>query len=122
MAKKSVLPQGWSPTSITGSRSSIRFMKCGVRSIGRGFRPYTGRSGTNAGRRIPPIRWMRAALARVPKGDEIRALIRRTGGAATCAEADIPAYLEDQGLRYGRYARFRMTMMRLLDIIEENPI
>lgn len=65
---------------------------------------------------------LRAALARVPKGDEIRALIRRTGGAATCAEADIPAYLEDQGLRYGRYARFRMTMMRLLDIIEENPI
>ncbi len=65
---------------------------------------------------------LRAALARVPSGDEIRSLIRRTGGAATCAEADIPLHLEEQGLRYGRYARFRMTMMRLLDILEEDPI
>ena len=58
----------------------------------------------------------------MPSGDEIRALIRRTGGAATCAEAGIPTELEEQGLRYGRYARFRMTMMRLLDILEENPL
>ena len=65
---------------------------------------------------------LRAALARVPDGEEIRSLIRRTGGAATCVEADIPTYLEDEGLRYGRYARFRLTMMRLLDIIEENPL
>lgn len=65
---------------------------------------------------------LRAALAKAPSGDEIRALIRRTGGAATCAEAGIPTELEEQGLRYGRYARFRMTMMRLLDILEENPL
>ncbi|MBQ5796228.1 MAG: iron-containing alcohol dehydrogenase, partial [Kiritimatiellae bacterium] len=65
---------------------------------------------------------LRAALARVPSGDEIRDLIRKTGGAATCAEADIPLHLEEQGLRYGRYARFRMTMMRVLDILEEDPI
>lgn len=65
---------------------------------------------------------IRQAMARVPSGDEIRDLIRKTGGAATCEEAGIPLYLEEQGLRYGRYARFRITMMRLLDIIAEDPI
>lgn len=65
-------------------------------------------------------RWpeLQAALSRVPKGDDIRALLRAAGGAATCAEAGISPELEAQGLRYGRYARFRITMMRLLDIIE----
>jgi glycerol-1-phosphate dehydrogenase [NAD(P)+] len=64
---------------------------------------------------------IRNSLRKVPKGDEIRALIRKAGGEATCAEAGIPSELERQGMLYGRYARFRITMMRLLDRIDYVP-
>ncbi|MBR6740869.1 MAG: sn-glycerol-1-phosphate dehydrogenase [Clostridia bacterium] len=60
---------------------------------------------------------IRAAYASVPSGDDIRALLRAAGGEATCAEAGISPELEAEGLKYGKYARFRITGMRLTDMM-----
>ncbi len=60
-------------------------------------------------------------LSKVPSGSEIRALLRASGGYDTCVSAGIPRELEEQGFRYSRYVRFRITMMRLLDMIDYAP-
>lgn len=61
---------------------------------------------------------VRRALLRVPTGDEIRALLRAAGGEATCAEAGISPELEAEGIKYGKYVRFRITVMRLRDMMD----
>jgi glycerol dehydrogenase-like iron-containing ADH family enzyme len=58
---------------------------------------------------------IKAALAKVPSGKTVRKLLTEAGGEATCAQAGIGVDLARQGIRYGRYARFRITMMRVLD-------
>jgi glycerol-1-phosphate dehydrogenase [NAD(P)+] len=60
-------------------------------------------------------RWdeVRGALRRVPKAEEIRALLRLAGAPALCEEAGIPAELRDQAMAFGHLVRRRMTMMRL---------
>jgi glycerol-1-phosphate dehydrogenase [NAD(P)+] len=69
---------------------------------------------------LVPERWgeIRAVLGRLPSAEKIRELLRKTGGPATCAEAGISPEVEAQGKRYGKYVRFRITLMRILDMIE----
>ena len=50
----------------------------------------------------------------IPTGGEIRALLKRAGGAATAEEAGVPENLKEAGVKYAFYMRRRLTLMRLL--------
>lgn len=49
----------------------------------------------------------------VPTGEEIRELLRLAGGEPDYQTAGIPADLGENAKRYGHYARFRMTLLRI---------
>ncbi len=53
----------------------------------------------------------------VPTGDEIRAILHEAGGEATPEEAGIPEDLAYYAPRYGQYARFRMTLLRITNTL-----
>ncbi len=61
---------------------------------------------------------IRKVLGAVPSGEEIRALLRRAGGAATAEECGIPEELVTQAKKYARYVRRRITVMRLTDMLD----
>ena len=61
---------------------------------------------------------IREILSRVPSGDEVRSLLRSAGGPPDWRSAGIPEDLARFAIRYGYYARFRITLMRLLGIID----
>lgn len=59
----------------------------------------------------------RVVREEVPTGEEIRAILRQAGGEATPEEAGIPADLACYAPRYGHYARFRMTLLRITNTL-----
>lgn len=61
---------------------------------------------------------IREILSRVPSGEEVRSLLRAAGGVADWRSAGIPEDLARFAIRYGYYARFRITLMRLLGMID----
>lgn len=61
---------------------------------------------------------IREILSRVPNGEEVRSLLRAAGGIADWRSAGIPEDLARFAIRYGYYARFRITLMRLLGMID----
>jgi len=65
---------------------------------------------------------IREILSSVPSGDEVRSLLRSAGGVADWRSAGIPEDLARFAIRYGYYARFRITMMRLLGIVDLSGI
>jgi len=65
---------------------------------------------------------LRQILSEVPTGDEVRSLLRSAGGVPDWRSAGIPEDLARFAIRYGYYARFRITMMRILGIIDLSGI
>lgn len=60
---------------------------------------------------------IRKVLMSVPSGDEIRALISASGGAATCEECGISEELKLDAVKFGKYVRRRLTCMKLTDLL-----
>ncbi len=50
----------------------------------------------------------------IPTGEEIRAILRKAGGAAAPEDAGIPGDMFEAGSKYAFYVRKRLTLMRLL--------
>ena len=61
--------------------------------------------------------FVRKVLSSLPSGDEIRKLISASGGAATCEECGISEELKLAAVKFGKYVRRRLTVMKFTDII-----
>ena len=62
--------------------------------------------------------FVRKILLSLPSGDEIRAMISASGGAATCDECGIPEELKLGAVKFGKYVRRRLTAMKLTDLLK----
>lgn len=64
---------------------------------------------------------IRSIMSEVPTGDFIKDVLRKAKGAGSYKEAGIPEDMARAAARYGFYARFRLTGMRLCSIITLTP-
>ncbi len=61
---------------------------------------------------------IRDTLLSLPTGAEIGALIKASGGVATCEDCGISEELKYAAVKYGKYVRRRMTVMKLTDLLK----
>jgi glycerol-1-phosphate dehydrogenase [NAD(P)+] len=61
---------------------------------------------------------IREILSRVPSGEDVRSILRSAGGVADWRSAGITEDLARFAIRYGYYARFRITLMRILGMVD----